>query len=275
MGAPKITLRVGAGQVSTPPEPTSHRCRTSGRRAQFGPRRSRRRSSSQGTRGRLVGLLDHRLHADAFDATAQARREPDRGGDAGVADRFARRRKRSADRRHDPQAGACRIRCIDPSTISGRVPVAPVHSVDIRWAAARMALDDWHQSLDSEHGRELARTLVELQVMAEQALAFAFDASIARLGRERLGDLLRKAQQSSTACDPVAGPPGRGPGLRTRRINPRLSRRQLGPGVPTGAVEPQLWDRGGLGKMDRWRKPYQSGRRWIDVRRFWAGYSVA
>jgi DNA-binding transcriptional MerR regulator len=56
--------------------------------------------------------------------------------------------------------------------------------------------DDWHQSLDSDHARELARTLADLQVMAKQALASAFDASIARLGRERLGELLRKAQQT-------------------------------------------------------------------------------
>ncbi len=59
-----------------------------------------------------------RLHTDAFEASAQARREPERGGEAGVADRLARRRNRSAGRRHHPQPEVCRIRRIDPPTTS-------------------------------------------------------------------------------------------------------------------------------------------------------------
>lgn len=53
-----------------------------------------------------------------------------------------------------------------------------------------MAPDDWQTSLDTEKARELAETLARLQAIARQVLASALDASIARLGRERLGELI-------------------------------------------------------------------------------------
>lgn len=55
---------------------------------------------------------------------------------------------------------------------------------------ARLAPEDWRSSLDSEETRELARTLARLQAIARQVLSAALDASVARLGRERLGELI-------------------------------------------------------------------------------------
>lgn len=53
-----------------------------------------------------------------------------------------------------------------------------------------LAPADWQASLDTDETRELARTLARLQVNARQVLVAALDASVARLGRERLGRLI-------------------------------------------------------------------------------------
>ncbi len=55
---------------------------------------------------------------------------------------------------------------------------------------AHLAPADWRAGLDTEEARELAQTLARLQATARQVLAAALDASIARLGRERLGELV-------------------------------------------------------------------------------------
>lgn len=54
----------------------------------------------------------------------------------------------------------------------------------------RLAPADWQASLDTDEARELARTLARLQATARQVLVAALDASVARLGRERLGQLI-------------------------------------------------------------------------------------
>lgn len=53
-----------------------------------------------------------------------------------------------------------------------------------------LAPADWQRGLDTEAARELARTLARLQSTARHVLAAALDASVARLGRERLGELI-------------------------------------------------------------------------------------
>jgi DNA-binding transcriptional MerR regulator len=53
-----------------------------------------------------------------------------------------------------------------------------------------LAPADWRRALDTEEARELAHTLARLQSTARQVLAAALDASVARLGRERLGALI-------------------------------------------------------------------------------------
>jgi DNA-binding transcriptional MerR regulator len=58
---------------------------------------------------------------------------------------------------------------------------------------AHLAPDDWQTSLGTDEARELARTLARLQTTARQVLAAALDASVARIGRERLGQLIDRA----------------------------------------------------------------------------------
>jgi len=53
-----------------------------------------------------------------------------------------------------------------------------------------LAPADWRAGLDTERARGLAQTLARLQATARQVLAAALDASVARLGRERLGELV-------------------------------------------------------------------------------------
>jgi DNA-binding transcriptional MerR regulator len=53
-----------------------------------------------------------------------------------------------------------------------------------------LAPADWQQDLDAERAHELAVTLARLQLTARQVLVAALDASVARLGRERLGELI-------------------------------------------------------------------------------------
>ena len=51
---------------------------------------------------------------------------------------------------------------------------------------------DWRAGLDNEQSRKLASSLARLQAAARQVVAAALDASIARLGRERLGELVEQ-----------------------------------------------------------------------------------
>ena len=53
-----------------------------------------------------------------------------------------------------------------------------------------LAPKDWQHHLDTDTARELAATLARLQAAARQVLGAALDASVARLGRERLGELI-------------------------------------------------------------------------------------
>jgi DNA-binding transcriptional MerR regulator len=53
-----------------------------------------------------------------------------------------------------------------------------------------LAPADWRDDLDTDQARVLATTLAQLQATARQVLVASLDASVARLGRERLGELL-------------------------------------------------------------------------------------
>ncbi len=53
-----------------------------------------------------------------------------------------------------------------------------------------LAPTDWRDDLDADRARELAAALAQLQTTARQVLVASLDASIARLGRERLGELI-------------------------------------------------------------------------------------
>jgi hypothetical protein len=71
--------------------------------------------------------------------------------------------------------------------------VAHTDDIAARFVAVfetHLAPTDWRQGLDTEETRELARTLARLQSTTRQVLAAALDASVARIGRERLGELI-------------------------------------------------------------------------------------
>jgi DNA-binding transcriptional MerR regulator len=55
--------------------------------------------------------------------------------------------------------------------------------------------DDWRKDLDGDHVRELAATLARLHQLAGQVLATALDSSIAKVGSQRLGELLPDAPE--------------------------------------------------------------------------------
>ncbi|MGI8983313.1 MAG: MerR family transcriptional regulator [Acidimicrobiales bacterium] len=73
--------------------------------------------------------------------------------------------------------------------------VAHTDDVAARFIAlfeAHLAPADWHRGLDADEARELARTMARLQATARTVLAAALDASVAHLGRERLGGLIER-----------------------------------------------------------------------------------
>jgi DNA-binding transcriptional MerR regulator len=56
----------------------------------------------------------------------------------------------------------------------------------------RLAAENWQEGLDTDRARELATTLAQLQATARIVLLAALDASVARLGRERLAELIER-----------------------------------------------------------------------------------
>jgi DNA-binding transcriptional MerR regulator len=56
----------------------------------------------------------------------------------------------------------------------------------------RLAPENWQEGLDTDRARELATTLAQLQATARIVLLAALDASVARLGRERLAELIER-----------------------------------------------------------------------------------
>jgi DNA-binding transcriptional MerR regulator len=67
---------------------------------------------------------------------------------------------------------------------------------------AYLAPADWRQALDTESTRGLAHTLAQLQSTARQVLGAALDASVARLGRERLGELIEMVRSTDDGSGP-------------------------------------------------------------------------
>jgi DNA-binding transcriptional MerR regulator len=59
--------------------------------------------------------------------------------------------------------------------------------------------EDWRTGLDSERTRELAGTLGRLRQAAEQVMLTALDASIARIGAQRLSELIPATPEDSPA----------------------------------------------------------------------------
>ena len=84
---------------------------------------------------------------------------------------------------------------IPPNVILDEWEVLVGHTADIaeRFIALfedHLAPDDWQSGLETGEARAVAATLAQLQATARQVLVAALDASVARLGRERLGGLI-------------------------------------------------------------------------------------
>jgi DNA-binding transcriptional MerR regulator len=102
---------------------------------------------------------------------------------------------RVADRRFLETGSALAELGIPPAVILDEWEALVAHTDDVaeRFIALfeeRLAPVDWRSGLDTDEARALATTLAQLQATARQVLAAALDASVARLGRERLSELI-------------------------------------------------------------------------------------
>ncbi|HEV2068265.1 MAG TPA: MerR family transcriptional regulator [Acidimicrobiales bacterium] len=158
-----------------------------------------------GIEAELDALLGE-VHAIVLDPVELLERFPDgsmtpdllqRAASLGLAQPTDDGKVRVADRRFLETGAALAHLGIPLDVILDEWEGLVVHTDDI---AARfvglfetyLAPADWRAGLDTERARELAHTLGRLQATARQVLAAALDASVARLGRERLGELVEQ-----------------------------------------------------------------------------------
>lgn len=102
---------------------------------------------------------------------------------------------RVADRRFLETGSALAALGVPADMILDEWEALVVHTDDIAQRfigifETHLAPDDWQEGLDTDEARQLAETLAQLQATARQVLLAALDASVARLGRERLGEAL-------------------------------------------------------------------------------------
>jgi DNA-binding transcriptional MerR regulator len=156
-----------------------------------------------GVEAELDALLGD-VHAIVLDPAELAGRFPEgamtpeamrRAVSLGLAQPADDGRVRVADRRFLETGSALAHLGIPVDVILDEWEVLVAHTDDVaaRFIAlfeTHLAPADWQRGLDADESRELARTLARLQSTARQVLAAALDASVARLGRERLGALI-------------------------------------------------------------------------------------
>lgn len=156
-----------------------------------------------GLEGELDSLLGD-VHAAVLDPSELIGRFPEGAMTAEVMQRAVSLglvqpaqdgRVRVADRRFLDTGSALAHLGIPTNVILDEWEALATHTDDIaaRFIAlfeTHLAPADWQARLDSDEARELARALARLQAIARQVLAAALDASIARLGRQRLGQLI-------------------------------------------------------------------------------------
>jgi DNA-binding transcriptional MerR regulator len=102
---------------------------------------------------------------------------------------------RVADRRFLDSGSALAELGIPPDVILDEWDALVAHTDEIaeRFIAifeTHLAPDNWQEGLATDQARGLAVTLAQLQATARQVLVAALDASVAGLGRERLGELI-------------------------------------------------------------------------------------
>lgn len=144
------------------------------------------------------------VHAVVLDAAELLERFPpgsmtpelmQRAASLGLAQPTEDGKVRVGDRRFLESGAALARLGIPLNVILDEWEALAAHTDDIaaRFIAlfeAHLAPADWRAELDSERARELAHTLARLQLVARQVLGAALDASVARLGRERLAELI-------------------------------------------------------------------------------------
>ena len=132
---------------------------------------------------------------DRFPEGAMTPEHMQRAGALGLVEVTEDAKVRVADRRFLETGSSLARMGIPADVILDEWEALVSHTDDI---AARfvsifethLAPANWQESLDTDEARELARTLAQLQATARQVLVAALDASVARLGRERLGQLI-------------------------------------------------------------------------------------
>lgn len=146
------------------------------------------------------------VHATVVDAAELLGRFPEgsmqpevlqRAASLGLVELLADGKVRVADRRFLETGSSLAHLGIPLGVILDEWEALVAHTDDV---AARfvtlfetyLAPKDWQQGLTTEQTRELAQTLARLQATARQVLAAALDTSVARLGRERLGELIER-----------------------------------------------------------------------------------
>jgi DNA-binding transcriptional MerR regulator len=144
------------------------------------------------------------VHAVVLDPMELLERFPDgsmtpelmqRAGSLGLVQLTDDGKVRVTDRRFLETGSALARLGIPADLILDEWEALVVHTDDIAQRfitifETRLAPDDWQQGLDTARTRDLAATLAQLQSTARQVLVAALDASVARLGRERLGELV-------------------------------------------------------------------------------------
>ncbi len=156
-----------------------------------------------GVEAELDALLGD-VHAIVLEPVELLERFPDgsmtpellqRAAALGLAQPTADAKIRVTDRRFLETGASLAHLGIPPDVILDEWEALVAHTDDI--AANFIALfetylapADWRAALDTERARELANSLGRLHATARQVLAAALDASVARLGRERLGELV-------------------------------------------------------------------------------------
>lgn len=144
------------------------------------------------------------VHAVVLDPSGLLDRFPDgamtpelmqRAGELGLVQPTDDAKLRVADRRFLETGSALAHLGIPADVILDEWEALVEHTDDIaeRFIAlfeVHLAPDDWQGGLDTDEARALAGALARLQATARQVLAAALDASVGRVGRERLGQLI-------------------------------------------------------------------------------------
>lgn len=140
-------------------------------------------------------VLDAAELLDRFGAGAMTPGLMQRAAALGLVQFTDDGRIRVADRRFLEAGSALTRLGIPVDVILDEWQALVAHTDDIaeRFIAvfeAHLLPTDWQSGLDTDEARALAGTLARLHATARQVLAAALDASVARLGRERLGALI-------------------------------------------------------------------------------------